>query len=137
MPQRNAALADVTSLGTWVYRTAPRFWKQYSAERKRAVRPAPFRPDPKAWGDRGLFAAWLGHSTVLLKVDGVTILTDPVFGRKVGLSIGPLTLGVKRMVEPALKIPELPKIDLVLLSHAHFDHFDLPSLRRLQNRPTR
>ncbi|HKE30014.1 MAG TPA: MBL fold metallo-hydrolase [Bryobacteraceae bacterium] len=136
MPQRNAALADVTSLGTWVYRTAPRFWKQYSAERKRAVRPAPFRPDPKAWGDRGLFAAWLGHSTVLLKVDGVTILTDPVFGRKVGLSIGPLTLGVKRMVEPALRIPELPKIDLVLLSHAHFDHFDLPSLRRLQNRGT-
>src|SRR5215472_13767366 len=61
---------------------------------------------------------------------------EAVFGWKVGLSIGPLTLGVKRMVEPALKIPELPKIDLVLLSHAHFDHFDLPSLRRLQNRGT-
>jgi L-ascorbate metabolism protein UlaG (beta-lactamase superfamily) len=136
MPQRNAALADVTSLGTWVCRSAPRFWKQYSAERKQVVRPAPFRPNPKVWGDRGLFAAWLGHSSVLLKIDGVTILTDPVFSRKVGLSVGPLTLGVKRMVEPALKILELPKIDLVLLSHAHFDHFDLPSLRRLQSRGT-
>lgn len=129
-------MADVASLGTWVYRTAPRFWKQYSNERRRAIRPAPFRPNPRAWTDRGLFAAWLGHSTVLLKIDGVTILTDPVFSRSVGLSIGPLTLGVKRLVEPALKIAELPKIDLVLLSHAHFDHFDLPSVRRLQNRAT-
>ena len=136
MPRRNAALANVAGLGTWAYRTAPRFWKQYSAERRRTVRPAPFRPNPQNWSDRGLFAAWLGHSTVLLKIDGLTILTDPVFSRSVGLSIGPLTLGVKRLVEPALRIPELPRIDLVLLSHAHFDHFDLPSLRRLRNRST-
>jgi L-ascorbate metabolism protein UlaG (beta-lactamase superfamily) len=81
-----------------------------------------------------LHAAWLGHSTVLLKVNGVTILTDPVFSRRAGIGLGPVTLGIKRIVDPALAIAELPKIDIVLLSHAHMDHFDIPSLRRLENR---
>lgn len=100
------------------------------------MRPAPARPDPRSWSDRGLFAAWLGHSTVLLKMDGFTILTDPVFSRRAGVNLGPVTVGVKRLVEPALAIPDLPHIDLILLSHAHFDHFDLPSLRRLDGRRT-
>ena len=128
--------AGVAGLGSWAYQTAPHFWRQYSAERRRAVRPAPTRPNPRAWGDRGLFAAWLGHSTVLLKIDGTTILTDPVFSERAGLNLGPVTLGLKRLVEPALGIAELPKIDLILLSHAHFDHFDVPSLRRLESRGT-
>lgn len=100
------------------------------------MRPAPERPNPKEWSDRGLHAAWLGHSTVLLKVEGTTILTDPVFSTRAGLNFGPLTLGVKRLVAPALEIGELPKIDVVLLSHAHMDHFDIPSLRRLESRGT-
>ena len=79
-----------------------------------------------------MHAAWIGHSTVLLKIDGVTILTDPVFSRRVGIGLGPVTLGIKRLVEPALKIPELPRIDVILLSHAHMDHFDLRSLRLLE-----
>jgi L-ascorbate metabolism protein UlaG (beta-lactamase superfamily) len=100
------------------------------------VRPAPARPNPRTWSDRGLYAAWLGHSTVLLKIDGITVLTDPVFSERAGLNLGPVTLGVKRVVAPALRIPELPHIDLILLSHAHFDHFDIPSLRRLASRET-
>src|ERR1044071_947175 len=103
--------------------------------RRRAAR-APVRPNPRLWQDRGLHAAWLGHSTVLLRIDGFTILTDPGFSSRIGLNFGPLTLGVKRLVEPALGLRDLPRIDLVLLSHAHFDHFDLPSLRRLENRAT-
>jgi len=83
-----------------------------------------------------LHAAWLGHSTVLLKVDGMTILTDPVLRNRVGLSFGPLTVGMKRLVAPALRVSQLPEIDLVLLSHAHMDHFDLPTLRALENRGT-
>jgi len=83
-----------------------------------------------------LHAAWIGHSTVLLKIDGVTILTDPVFSRRVGISVGPATLGIRRLVEPALSIRELPAIDLILLSHAHMDHFDIPSLRTLEGRAT-
>jgi L-ascorbate metabolism protein UlaG (beta-lactamase superfamily) len=93
-------------------------------------------PDPKIWPDHGLHAAWLGHSSVLLKLHGFTILTDPVFSTRIGLNFGPLTLGIKRLVDVAATMADLPHIDLILLSHAHMDHFDLPSLRRLENRRT-
>jgi L-ascorbate metabolism protein UlaG (beta-lactamase superfamily) len=73
---------------------------------------------------------------VLLKIDGFTVLTDPVFSTRIGIGLGPVTVGLKRLVAPALGCVELPKVDLILLSHAHMDHFDLPSLRRLQNRGT-
>ncbi len=71
-----------------------------------------------------------------MKVDGFTILTDPVFSLRVGLNLGPFTLGIKRLVDVALELRDLPPIDLVLLSHAHMDHFDLPSLRLLENLKT-
>jgi len=74
---------------------------------------------------------------VLLKIDGVTILTDPVFGQRVGPSVGRVTLvGLRRIVAPALSIAETPRPDIVLLSHAHMDHFDLPSLRALESTRT-
>lgn len=88
------------------------------------------------WIDSGLHAAWIGHSTVLLKIDGFTVLTDPVFGRRCGIRMGPVTVGIKRISAPALHIPELPPIDLILLSHAHMDHFDIASLRALENERT-
>jgi L-ascorbate metabolism protein UlaG (beta-lactamase superfamily) len=125
--------AGLAAAGAFVYRAAPAFWNQYRSEMKRPVHPAPHRPDPKQWPDKGLFGAWLGHSTVLLKIDGFTILTDPVFSTRAGIDLGLTTLGIKRLVAPALDIPELPNIDLILLSHAHMDHFDTPSLRRLES----
>jgi L-ascorbate metabolism protein UlaG (beta-lactamase superfamily) len=133
---RRKRLTGLASLGSWAVKTAPRFWDEYSRERRRPVLPSPFEPSPGNWPDRGLHAAWLGHSTVLLKIDGVTILTDPVFSTRVGIGLGPVTVGLKRMVAPALDIHALPEIDVILLSHAHMDHFDLPSLRRLANRET-
>ena len=111
--------------------------QQYASERKRPVAIAPFKPEPRLWSDTGLHAAWLGHSTVLLKLDGVTILTDPVFSKRVGLNFGPLTIGLRRLVKPALRLSEMPQPDIVLLSHAHMDHFDLPSLRGLESKKTR
>jgi L-ascorbate metabolism protein UlaG (beta-lactamase superfamily) len=69
-------------------------------------------------------------------MDGVTILTDPVFSRRIGLNFGPLTIGLRRLVEPALPLKATPCPDLVLLSHAHMDHFDLPSLRALESAGT-
>jgi len=69
-------------------------------------------------------------------MDGVTILTDPVFSRRIGLNLGPLTIGLKRLVAPALPLRATPRPDLVLLSHAHMDHFDLPSLRALESAKT-
>jgi len=131
-----AGLAGLAGLGAWAFRAAPHFWKQYSQDLKRDAMPASRHPDPKAWSMRGLRAAWLGHTTVLLRIDGFTILTDPVFSSRVGLGLGPFTVGPKRLVEPALTLPELPHIDLLLLSHAHMDHFDLPSLRSLEHRGT-
>lgn len=122
--------------GALVYQAAPGFWRQYAAEMKRPVAPAPQIPDPRQWPDRGLHAAWIGHSTVLLRIDGFTLITDPVFSMRAGIHLGLLTLGVKRLVEPAIVADQLPPIDLVLLSHAHMDHFDIPSLRRLEGAGT-
>jgi L-ascorbate metabolism protein UlaG (beta-lactamase superfamily) len=117
-----------------VLRTAPRVIRQISREGSRPVAPAPHIPRPMEWPDTGVHAAWLGHSTVLLKIDGFTIVTDPVFSERVGIGIGPVTVGIKRLVAPALKPNHLPRVDLILLSHAHMDHFDRPSLRALEGK---
>ena len=116
---------------------APRMWARYKEDCKTPVDPPAFHPAPSKWPDTGVHAAWLGHSTVLLKIDGTVLITDPVFSRRVGINIGPLTVGLKRLVAPALSYKELPPVDVVLLSHAHMDHLDLPSLRSLENSRTR
>ncbi len=117
-------------------RAAPAFFREIAKDYSRESLPAPHHPKLALWPDTGLHAAWFGHSTVLLKLNGFTILTDPVFSSRVGLRVGPLTVGIKRLVEVSSKIIELPTVDLILLSHAHMDHFDLPSLRQLENRKT-
>jgi len=129
-------ITGLAGIGTFVYRAAPAFWKQYASDMSRPIGQPALRPDPRQWPETGLHAAWLGHSTVLLKVDGTTILTDPVFSDRVGLSLGPVTLGLKRLVAPAAPLIRIPKVDLVLLSHAHMDHFDIPTLRLLENAHT-
>ncbi len=103
---------------------------------KREVEAAPRRPRIDAWPQTGLHAAWIGHSTVVISIDGFVVLTDPVFSKRIGIGLGPVTLGLKRLVEPALRIAEIPHPDLILMSHAHMDHFDLPSLRKLEGRAT-
>ncbi|MGH9581313.1 MAG: MBL fold metallo-hydrolase [Bryobacteraceae bacterium] len=118
-------------------RAAPAFFREISTDYKRESLPAPRRPQPKLWPRQGFHAAWLGHSTVLLMFDGFTVVTDPVFSARIGLNFGPLTIGIKRLIEIAAPLEDLPPVDLVLLSHAHMDHFDLPSLRSLENPRTR
>jgi L-ascorbate metabolism protein UlaG (beta-lactamase superfamily) len=103
---------------------------------QRPVEPASRIPQTGTWRDEGVHAAWIGHSTVLIRVDGFTILTDPAFSKRIGVRVGPVTIGMKRLVQPALEIRKLPPPDLILLSHAHMDHFDRPSLRKLENRGT-
>jgi L-ascorbate metabolism protein UlaG (beta-lactamase superfamily) len=98
----------------------------------RPIAPAFAHPQPNEWSDANLTAAWLGHSTVLINFFGITILTDPVLFPRIGIRIPPLfTIGPKRLTKPALKFEELPPIDLVLLSHAHFDHIDTRTLHRI------
>jgi L-ascorbate metabolism protein UlaG (beta-lactamase superfamily) len=79
--------------------------------------------------------AWLGHSTVLINFYGVRILSDPVLFRRIGVDLGLGTLGPLRLVASALTRGELPDLDLVLVTHAHFDHLDTPSLRSVRGRP--
>ncbi len=92
---------------------------------------AKHRPDLTGWESHSLAAAWLGHATVLLRMSGQTILTDPVLSSRVGIGLGLVTAGPQRLISPALTVRQLPKIDLILISHAHFDHLDRPTLVRL------
>jgi L-ascorbate metabolism protein UlaG (beta-lactamase superfamily) len=83
-------------------------------------------PDP-----RRMFVTWIGHSTVLVQAGGLNILTDPIWAKRAG----PFGLfGPARVRDPGIRIDDLPKIDLILVSHNHYDHMDLPTLKRLWDR---
>ena len=72
------------------------------------------------------YIGWIGHATFLIKLGETTIITDPVFSK----NAGPLIFGPDRFTEPALKLNEIPKIDLFLLTHNHYDHQDTTTIRR-------
>jgi L-ascorbate metabolism protein UlaG (beta-lactamase superfamily) len=94
----------------------------------RRVPAAPHRPEPHSWTDDRLTAAWLGHASVLLNFHGTWIVTDPALEERVGIGRGLAKLGPRRLVRPALRARDLPRLDLVLLSHAHMDHTDIGTL---------
>lgn len=102
-----------------------------NAERSLRIPAAPHRPDPAAWSTRAATFAWLGHATVLANLHGRRVLVDPVLEARIGVRFGPVVFGPKRLVAPALRVAELPPIDLLLLTHAHMDHLDLRTLRQL------
>jgi hypothetical protein len=108
--------------------------REWIVESRRPLLPAFARPQPAIWNDNTLTAAWLGHSTVLINFFGINIITDPVLFPRCGIRLPGITIGPKRLTAPALTTRELPPIDLVLLSHAHFDHFDMRTLHRLPRR---
>jgi L-ascorbate metabolism protein UlaG (beta-lactamase superfamily) len=81
--------------------------------------------------DGGNSVTWIGHMTVLLKIDGRTILADPWWSSYASPVPG---LGPRRYVPPALAIDELPPIDVVIVSHSHYDHLDVNAIGRLPNR---
>jgi len=112
-------------------RRAARWVRRIVEDTRRPIEAAPLKPDPTRWSDNALTLSWLGHATVLVNFYGFRILTDPALGSRVGVSLGFGTAGPKRYVGPGLRAHELPRLDLILLSHAHMDHLDLPSLRRL------
>lgn len=90
----------------------------------------------RKWRNDEMTFGWVGHSTVLINFFGTWIITDPVFSVKSGydfLGLGLFVIGPTRVVMPALPLTDLPKIDLILVSHSHMDHSDLPSLRQMRN----
>lgn len=70
---------------------------------------------------------WIGHATFLIQLNGMNILTDPVWARRMGFQ--------KRLTEPGMALSDLPEIDLVVISHSHYDHLDFPTLRKLKGDP--
>lgn len=106
-------------------------WREWILESHRPIAPAFAKPRPQDWSNQQVTAAWLGHSTVLINFFGVWLITDPVLLSRIGIRLLFLTIGPKRLTAPALTIHELPPIDLVILSHAHFDHIDRHTLKQL------
>jgi L-ascorbate metabolism protein UlaG (beta-lactamase superfamily) len=89
---------------------------------------APRAAPPERVGLGKLRVTFVNHATVLVQMDGLNFLTDPVWSTRVGPKAG---LGVRRHQPPGIRFEDLPPIDVVLLSHNHYDHLDVPTLRRL------
>lgn len=81
------------------------------------------------WSQSGLRATWLGHSTVLLEIDGYRVLTDPVWGPRASPS---RFIGPKRSHPMPVSIDELPPLDAVIVSHDHYDHLDYSTMRQMR-----
>lgn len=101
----------------------------------RAPAEPPLTPHPSGWLPTDLNIAYLGHASALVGFAGTTLLTDPAFFERIGIDVGCVTLGPKRLVRAALAPQELPPLDAVVLSHAHMDSLDRPSLRRVADAP--
>lgn len=89
----------------------------------------PTKPAARIEGAR-LIVTWVGHATVLVQTEGLNILTDPIWAQ----TAGPLGFGPARVAQPGIRFEDLPKIDAVLVSHNHYDHLDVETLQRLQER---
>src|SRR5947209_1409618 len=100
-------------------------------ERRVPRGPLPSMNPLEAWAKApasGLRATWLSHSTVLLEIDGLRVLTDPVWGRRASPSS---LAGPKRFQPVPVPLRAMPSVDLVIVSHDHYDHLDYPTIREL------
>jgi L-ascorbate metabolism protein UlaG (beta-lactamase superfamily) len=128
----NMTVGNLRTYAGFARRFGRRFVEERLQERRVPVAPAPHRPRPAEWQDDRVTVAWLGHATVLINFYGTWLLTDPALRERVGLRVpGVLTVGPRRLVQPALAAHELPALDAVLVSHAHMDHCDMGTLARL------
>jgi L-ascorbate metabolism protein UlaG (beta-lactamase superfamily) len=100
-------------------------------ERRMPSKPLPSINPLDVWAQRpqsGLRVTWLGHSTMLIEIDGVRILTDPVWGPRASPSA---LVGPKRFQPVPISLREMPPVDAVVVSHDHYDHLDYPTIRAL------
>ncbi|OCT16923.1 MBL fold metallo-hydrolase [Paenibacillus pectinilyticus] len=113
-------------------------WKEvrrWQKERKGKVKDLTFRvgqsehkqPELLKRNHDKVTITWIGHSTFVLQIAGLTIVTDPVWATKMGFA--------QRIEEPGLPIEELPPVDVIVLSHSHYDHLHVASLKKLKGNP--
>ncbi|RKE44571.1 MULTISPECIES: MBL fold metallo-hydrolase [unclassified Sphingomonas] len=110
------------------------FWKYFTGSDGRPAWPKSvavnrIAPPARVEGER-MVVTWVGHASVLIQTQGLNILTDPVWAEKAG----PLGTGPRRVAAPGIAFDALPKIDVVLVSHNHYDHLDEATLKRLWER---
>src|ERR1700733_1168428 len=125
----NPVPTTIGGLGT-IFKVLPRFLS--SKEEKVPKRPlGPFRTDASVYGTgpaSGLRVTWMGHSTMLLEIDGARGLIDPVWDERASPS---KWAGPKRFFAAPVGVEELPRVDVVLVSHDHYDHLGEETIRRL------
>jgi L-ascorbate metabolism protein UlaG (beta-lactamase superfamily) len=121
---REAVPTDHRGLLHWLLHRERGPWEDW-------VDAAPGPRPPERVADGALRVTFVNHSTVLVQMDGVNVLTDPVWSERVSpfSSIGP-----KRHRPPGIRFEDLPPLDAILVSHNHYDHMDLATLRRLASR---
>jgi L-ascorbate metabolism protein UlaG (beta-lactamase superfamily) len=106
----------------------------FGKEQREPLRDIPLVHSTSAALPNGLAATWMGWSSVLVEIDGRRVLTDPVWSER----CSPSTLvGPKRFHAPPIALDDLPRIDVVVISHDHYDHLDMPVVRTLAARGTR
>ena len=113
-----------------LFKVLPRFLSN-KAEKFPRKPLGPFRTDVSVYGvgpESGLRVTWMGHSSLLLEIDGVRVLMDPVWDERASPS---RWAGPKRFFAAPLQLEEIPKVDVVLVSHDHFDHLGEMTIRRL------
>ncbi|HXY39214.1 MAG TPA: MBL fold metallo-hydrolase [Vicinamibacteria bacterium] len=109
----------------------PFFWRRLRASARPRPGAAPLVPfDPRSL-ERSPAAAWIGHATFYVRLDGAGFLTDPIYSERAS----PLAFaGPRRLVPPGVPLAALPRVDFALLTHDHYDHSDLPTIRELAGR---
>jgi L-ascorbate metabolism protein UlaG (beta-lactamase superfamily) len=122
----------LTEVGGWstLFKVLPLYLN--NKEEKVPRRPlGPFRTDVSVFAmapESGLRVTWMGHSTLLLEIDGVRVLIDPVWDERAS----PMQwAGPKRFFAAPLRLQDLPRVDVVLVSHDHYDHLGEETIRRL------
>ena len=109
----------------------PFFWRRIRGSLRPRPGAAPVVPYVPASLERNPALTWVGHATFYVRLDGAAFLTDPVYSE----FASPLPFaGPRRLVPPGVPLDAFPRLDFALLSHDHYDHTDLPTVRRLARR---